>query len=334
MSVSIIIVNYKSIALLLDCLRSIYQFSSAQQIEVIVVDNDSGDESETILAQAYPQVRWIQMGYNAGFARANNEGIKQATRELVLLLNPDTIILKDAIAICAERLKNAAYIAASAQLLNEDGTPQITGNFFMKGGLNHLMALPYAGRFIRWLGYTLKVKKTNVPEATGAVEVDWINGAFLMVKKEAIKKAGLLDEDFFLYSEEIEWCSRLCKLGKLCVYGDLQVIHLQGATANTTFASEGQGYYRLHDKKGLQILLSGFVRIRKQFGVGWFIVHLLAHLCTIPLFFLILLLKTILFVNGTGKEWQVWKGFSANVLTVSGYFFTIVLNKPFFYKVL
>ena len=77
------------------------------------------------------------------------------------------------------------------------------------------MALPYSGRFIRWRGYTFKIKKTNVAEAHGTVEVDWINGAFLMVKKEAIEKAGLMDEDFFLYFEEIEWCSRLRKAGKL-----------------------------------------------------------------------------------------------------------------------
>ena len=155
----------------------------------------------------------------------------------MLLLNSDTINENNAVALCASRLEASDYIACGVQLLHPDRAPQISGNYFTVGGLNQLMMLPFVGKLARRMGYALGVKSTNVPEAKGVVEVDWINGAFLMVKKEAIEKAGLLDEDFFLYYEEIEWCSRLRKNGKMCIYGDLHVVHLMGATADKAFKS-------------------------------------------------------------------------------------------------
>lgn len=329
---SIIIVNYKTPSLVIDCLKTIFSGNDNGQFEVIVVDNDSQDGSEQLITVAFPQVKWIQMGYNSGFARANNEGIRQAKADIVLLLNSDTLNEKNAIAQCFQRLKASAYPAAGVQLLNADRSPQISGNFFMKGGLNHLMALPYIGRLIRWVGLQLKVKKTNVPEATDSIEVDWINGAFLMVKKQAIEKAGLLDEDFFLYSEEIEWCSRLRKLGPLCIYGDLHVIHLEGGSANKAFDSKKKGYHHLSDKKGKQLMVSGLLRVRKQFGVAWFLFHLAAYMVTVPVYLLIVLLKTVLF--RPGNEWKLWWGYTKNTMVLLKYSLRMALNRPYFYKVL
>lgn len=317
-----------------DCLQTIFHPASTIVPEVIVVDNFSQDGSEELITTAFPQVQWLQMGYNSGFARANNAGIRATKNEIVLLLNPDTLNENNAIGQSYERFADSGYIACGVQLLNLDRSPQISGNYFMPGGLNHLMALPYTGRVIRWLGYALKVKKTNVARAEGTVEVDWINGAFLMVKKSAIEKAGLLDEDFFLYSEEIEWCSRLRKTGKLCIYGDLHVIHLEGGSSGEAFGSSAKGYQKLDDRKGLQLMLSGLVRIRKQYGIAWFLFHLLAYLFTIPVYFLIVVVKSLLFRPGTGKEWGQWQGFTSNVFRVCSYFFRIIRNRPYFYKVL
>jgi GT2 family glycosyltransferase len=304
------------------------------QTELIVVDNDSGDASEQIILSEFPFVRWIQMGYNSGFARANNAGIRSAEGDIILLLNPDTIDNTNAVETCFQLFRQTNYIACGVQLLNADGTPQISGNYFMTGGLNHLMALPYLGRLIRAVGLGLRVKKTNLPQAQGRVEVDWINGAFLMVKKTAIESAGLLDEDFFLYSEEIEWCSRLRKTGRMYVDGDLHVIHLEGSSANKEFGSEGRGYHRLNDRKGLQIMLSALVRIRKQFGVGWFLFHYLFFLATVIIYFIIALFKTIFFIPARRSEWRNWAGFTKNVALVSKLFFVILGNRRHFYKVL
>jgi GT2 family glycosyltransferase len=132
------------------------QFSSALNFEWIIVDNQSNDNSNEQIISKFPFVKWIDMSYNAGFARANNEGIRQSKGEAVLLLNPDTVILNDAINQCYQRFVRSRYIACSVQLLNGDKTPQITGNFFMKGGLNHLLPLPYLGAFLRcpiWVHY-------------------------------------------------------------------------------------------------------------------------------------------------------------------------------------
>ncbi len=329
-NLSIIIVNYNSISLIGNCINSIEQLG-LNSTEIIIIDNSS--EDPTSLLQQFPFIQWHDMGYNAGFARANNKGIQLAKGEVVLLLNPDVIIKEDAIEKCYRRFVASPYVACGVQLLNPDQSPQISGSYFMKGGLNHFLPLPFMGDFFKRLGGLVNVKKTSIKEAVGVVEVDWINGAFLMVKRSALEKAGLLDEDFFLYAEEIEWCSRLRRQGKLCIYGDLHVIHLQGETANETFDSEGKGYYNLFDRKGRQIMLSNFVRIRKQFGAGWFLIHLLVYLATIPVFFIGLFFQKLIPSN---KKYSLdqFSGFCKNLFYLLGKSVIILRNRPYFYKAL
>lgn len=333
MKLSIIIINYKSIALILDCIRSVYEFG-AEEKEIIVVDNFSGDDAENILKQHFPAVRFLQMGYNAGFARANNAGINMATGELILLLNPDTVILDNALNKCVEKFSGSGYVACGVQLLNPDHSPQISGNYAMKGGLNYLLPLPYTGAFLKCMAGLLKVKKPNVPEAKGVVEVDWINGAFLMVKKTAIGKAGMLDEDFFLYAEEAEWCSRLKKTGKLCIYGDANVLHLQGESSAGAFDSPGKGYSNLFDRKGLQIIVSNMVRIRKEFGVGWFLFDLFFYLITIPVFLTGLIFSGLAFWSRSRYSFKQWAGYVKNMIILGKLSGRIIKNRPYFYKVL
>ncbi|MBZ5856365.1 glycosyltransferase family 2 protein [Flavihumibacter profundi] len=331
MTLSIIIVNYKSEQLIFDALSSFLPGTTIDA-EIIIVDNASGENRLQGILKAFPGVKVVQMGYNAGFARANNEGIKQSSSEIVLLLNPDTLAPNHAIEQCYQKFRDSQYVACGVQLLNADGSPQISGNYFMKGGLNNLLPLPIIGELLRWLGEKLKVKKPNVPDSNTLVEVDWINGAFLMVKKKAIQDAGLLDEDFFLYAEEIEWCARLRKAGKLCIYGDLKVTHLQGETANQSFASSGKGYYNLYDRKGLQILVSNFLRIRKQFGTGWFLLHLLVYLVEVPVLFLGFLIGQL--TTKKTYPFSMLKGYVINMIRLLGLTPRLLLNRPYFYKLL
>ena len=151
MDLSIIIVNYKSGALILDAIRTVIEQTTAITYEIIVVDNHSQDNSQQLITQQYPQVRWVQMDYNAGFARANNAGMRIALGDMLLLLNPDTLVLDHALDASVQRFHDSSHAACSVQLLNPDGSPQITGNYFMKGGLNHLLPLPYWGALLRWL---------------------------------------------------------------------------------------------------------------------------------------------------------------------------------------
>ncbi len=274
------------------------------------------------------------MGYNAGFARANNEGIRQSKNEVVLLLNPDTVILDDAINKCYERFVQSANIAAAVQLVNTAGEPQITGNFFMTGGLNHLLPLPYLGSLLRKIAFAFKVKKTNVVQAADEQKVDWISGAFMMVKKPAIDKAGMMDEDFFLYSEEVEWCSRLKKAGELCVYGNLRTIHLEGQTINSATGAATGGYFDLIGRKGLQLMVSQHVRIRKQFGISWFLFHLFMHTIEIPIFSLGSIIANIAHWKNPFRDLHKVESYTDNVMKLWKLLPKIISNKPYFYKML
>ncbi len=131
MDLSIIIVNYKSPSLIINCLQSVFEQPFSIKIEIFVVDNFSNDDSQQLILSKFPTVIWLQMTYNAGFARANNAGLKKACGKAVLLLNGDTIIEDNAIEKCFNKLINASYIACGVQLLFKDRTPQISGSFFL-----------------------------------------------------------------------------------------------------------------------------------------------------------------------------------------------------------
>lgn len=334
MKLSVVIINYKSITLIQDCLSSFLPVSGIN-LEVIIVNNDTGISKTTEpLSGNFDNLLWIDMGYNAGFARANNVGIRAATGDTVLLLNPDTLIIDNAITDCYKTFITSKYVACGVQLLYEDGTPQIAGNYVMKGGLNYLLPLPYTGPLLKAIAQLFKVKKPNIQEASKEEEVDWINGAFLMVKKGVIIEAGLLDEDFFLYAEEAEWCSRLKSQGPLCIFGQYKVTHLQGKTANETFGTGDKGYFDLYTKKGLQIIVSNFVRIRKEFGVAWYLFQLLGYTFTIPVFCVGLLLHNCMKFRNPFKHFSMWWGFCKNVIKLWTLTPTIIHNKPYFYKML
>ncbi len=337
MDLTVIIVNYRTPGLILNCLQTLFLQTRELVFEVIIVDNASGDDSQEQIQSAFPSVRWIQMDYNAGFARANNAAIRQSAGESVLLLNSDTLIKDQAVSECLRLFSGTEYIACGVQLLNEDGSPQISGNYFIPGGLNYLLPLPYMGSLIKWLATVSKAPRPNLPDSKGLVEVDWINGAFLMVKRTAIDKSGLMDEDFFLYAEEAEWCSRLAKIGKLCIFGQVNVIHLQGGSSEVGFDSTDKHSYNLYDRKGYQMMVSNFVRIRKQYGPGWFLLHLFFYLAEIP-FFITGLFFSSLTASFRGRKGSYsllqWRQYSSNVLKLTGLAPTIVHNRPHFYKTL
>lgn len=331
---SIIIINYKSIDLIRDCLRSVYASKPSVSFEIIIVNNDESSGAQNPLLIEFPDSQWIDMHYNAGFARANNEGIRQAGAEVVLLLNPDTIIPQNALDSCFQQFTTSDYIACGVQLLNEDSSPQISGNYFVPGGLNYLLPLPYTGKFIKTLGKLLSVKAPHVANSQTLTEVDWINGAYLMVKQSAIRKAGLMDEDFFLYSEESEWCARLKKTGKICIFGNVKVFHLQGISSNEAFLSTGKGYYNLFDNKGKQIILSNLVRIRKQYGIAWFLFILFMYSLTIPIFLIGIL--TMRFFPKSSRLYHLsdFEGFYRNMAYLWSKTPKILVNRPYFYKAL
>lgn len=333
MLLSIILVNYKTRDLTLDCIRLLQaDLAGWQQAEIIVVDNQSNDGIQAAIEQNFPLVQCIQMGYNAGFARANNAAIRIAKGSVVLLLNNDTIPENGVIRTAFDRLQSSYHPAAGIQLLNADRSLQPCGYYFVKGGLNQLLTLPYTGSLVRWMGRQLKFRQPNISEKTGITEVDWVMGAFLMVKRSAIEKAGLMDEDFFLYAEEAEWCARIRREGTVAFYGDLTMVHFQGISAAAGFQSADKSYNNLFDRKGQQLLLSNLVRIRKQYGIGWYLLMQFLLLAAIPVFALGNLLS--MGQKQRPYSWSQFSGFARNVFGLCAFLPKIVRHQPYFYKVL
>ncbi len=335
MDVSIIIINYKSAKLIIDCVQSIQKEMHEHIYEIIVVDNDSQDDSQQRLAAVYPAVRWLQTGYNAGFARANNAGIRIATGEFILILNADTIILDGAIDKSISLLKQEQdAVGCGVQLLNTDGTTQISGAHFVKGGLNTLLPLPYFGKLIRWLGYRFKSMVPSVRTVEDKVAVDWVVGAYILVKKDVLSQSGLMDEDFFMYAEEIEWCGRLRKYGKLFLFAEPKVIHIGGGTSSDFYATtENENGKNLWNRKGRQIIISNMLRIRKQFGKAWFLLITAVYVAEVPIFFICLLLHKVLKGKRAWYSWKNAKDYAGNIGVLLSYFFKMLSNKPYFYKV-
>ena len=331
---SVIIVNYKSANFIIDCLTSASIFESFLDFEWIIVDNKSNDNSKTEILSRFPNVIWHEMGYNAGFARANNAGIKMSQGDIVLLLNPDTLIIDNAILRCFEVFSKSTHVACGVQMLNKDHSTQISGSNFMKGGINHLLPLPYWGSFLKKFSSLFNVAKPSIELASEEEKVDWISGAFLMVKKEAIEQCGLMDEDFFLYGEEVEWCSRLYRLGSLCIYGKIHIIHIMGEVIASNASSLDKSYSNLFDKKGLQLILSNHVRIRKQYGVSWFLFQLANYTISIPIYLICSIIDHIIHFTNPYNDFKKIIGLTRNVLIIWKHCITILLNRTHFYKVI
>ncbi|MEO6548812.1 MAG: glycosyltransferase family 2 protein [Ferruginibacter sp.] len=335
MDVSIILVNYKSSKLVLDCVESIYLQTVQYKFEIVVVDNNSKDDCKQLLIAKFPQVKFLGLDYNAGFARANNAGIQICLGEFILLLNTDTIILDSAIDKSISLLKkHPEAVGCGVQLLNIDGTAQISGAHFVKGGLNTLLPLPYLGRLIRYLGYRFKSTVPSVQTVSETMEVDWIVGAYIMVKSTVLHKAGLLDPDFFMYAEEIEWCARLRKCGKLLLFAEPKVFHIGGGTSSDYYNSEdNENGKNLWDAKGAQIIVSTMLRIRKQFGIFWYLVITGTYVAELPTFICCLIIDKLIHAGKAKYKWRNLTGYTKNVALLLRYFFKILYNKPHFYKV-
>lgn len=335
MDLSIIIVNYNSSNHVINCIDLIVKGNMQASFEIIVVDNDSSPDDLTNIQKRFPQVKYLQMGYNAGFARANNHGIENSNGEYILLLNADTIIRENAIEKVFYAFSSQdRYIACGVQLLNEDGSVQHSGAKFVRGGANILLPLPYFGNFIRTCAKILSISQPNVFEVKKDIEVDWIVGAFLLTSKKAIQKAGMLDNDFFMYAEEIEWCSRLRKLGPLILYNNMPIVHLGGGSSSNYYnIKKYDNSNDLWSKKAQQIIVSQMLRVRRQWGLAWFTFILLMYIVEIPIFLVGLIFESIFKMGNAAFSHKQFIGYSKNIIRSLPYFLDISLNKHQFYKV-
>jgi hypothetical protein len=232
---SIVIVSWNVRDLLRDCLRSIAQTRGDLAVETIVVDSASTDGSPDMVATEFPQVTLIAATENVGFPRGNNMGIAKAHGRYILLLNPDTILHENALAHMVTYLENHLDVGVvGAQLLNDDGSvqssrrrfPTLTTAFFESTWLQAHAPQRILNRY-----YALDIADDQTSD------VDWVMGACLMTRQEIAQSVGGLDEGYFMYSEELDWCRRIKMAGWRVVYlPTAQVTHYQGKSSEQVVA--------------------------------------------------------------------------------------------------
>lgn len=233
MDLSIIVVSYNTKNLTTQTIQSVVStLKNNVDYEIIVSDNNSTDESIEFLKNKFPQVKIIENSSNLGFAKANNIAIKQSTGKYVLLLNSDTLVKDNCIQICLNYIdKHIDVGALGCKVLLENG---LLDHACKRGFPNPKASLWYIlGLHKVWPknkefgAYTLSYINEN-----SISEVDSLTGAFMLLRKEVIDKVGLLDENFFMYGEDIDWCFRIKEAGwKIIYYSDAEIIHLKGGSS-------------------------------------------------------------------------------------------------------
>lgn len=251
MKLSIIVVNWNTCEYLRDCLASVYANPPSCDFEVWVVDNNSRDDSRHMVKDRFPQVNLISNGQNVGFARANNQAIRQSNGQYVLLLNSDTKVKPGALdALMTFADENPQAGAVGAQILNADGTLQIScyPAPTLSRELWYLLHLDY----LRAYGeYRMETWNPCEPRP-----VDILLGACLLLRRAALDEVGLLDEDFFMYSEEVDLCYRLKGKGWQIFWApQAKIIHYGGQSTTQVAA-----------KMFVQLYRSKVMFFRKHYG--------------------------------------------------------------------
>ncbi len=278
----IVIVNYNTRDLLRACLHTVYASQGDFTFEVCVVDNGSTDGSGEMLEAEFPQVRRILNPDNRGYPAANNQGLRLVgfpdgadAPRFALLLNPDTELPPDALA------KMVAFLDAHPEvgvvgpkLVRQDGSldlacrrsfPSPEVSFYRFSGLARLF--PRSRRFGRY--------NLTYLDPDERVEVDAVVGAFMMVRREAIAQVGLLDEGFFMYGEDLDWCYRIKAAGWKVYYNpEVTVLHIKRAAstrnprAQVEFWRAMEYFYRkhyaAHTPWPVHVLILAAVRTRTQ----------------------------------------------------------------------
>ncbi len=236
-SISIVIVNYNSKAFLELSLFSVQKALKSIDAEVFVVDNASSDNSREYITPKYPCVKWIQNDTNVGFAKANNQAISLATKRYVLLLNPDTIVPEDCFTKTLEFMESheecgalgVKMVDGSGNYLPESkrGLPTPSVSFFKLSGLHNIC--PKNRQCSKY--YMGHIHRDSV------AKVEVLSGAFMLIRRKAISRVGLLDEGYFMYGEDIDYSYRILLGGYLNYYfPEVTIIHFKGeSTQVNTF---------------------------------------------------------------------------------------------------
>ena len=240
---SIVIVNFNGRGHLERCLRSLVEAPPGTPFEIVVVDNASTDESAGVV-QSFPSVRFLQLAENVGFSAGNNAGIRMSSGELVLLLNNDTIVPAGALdrLVAALDGDRAAGIAGP-RLVDANGAAELSFGP-MISPLGELRQKLLTALLARDFGPV----RIWVERATRRQRhVDWVSGACLLVRRHVAEAAGLLDERYFLYTEDVDFCATVRAKGwKVLFTPAAEIVHLRGRSRATAAAAANAAYRRSH----------------------------------------------------------------------------------------
>ena len=213
MDLSVVVVTHRSRAHVGDCLRSLDRARGALVMEVLVVDNASDDGTGDALRDAAPEARLLPMGGNLGYARAVNAGIRASSGALVLVLNPDCVVEPDALAALVAWMRaHPGCGVAGAALRHPDGSTEFSARAFPSAAAFLFNRYSLATRL--WPGnpwsrrYLISDWDRTTPRS-----VDWVSGACMMVRREAITRVGGMDEAYFLFNEDVDWCHAMKDAG-------------------------------------------------------------------------------------------------------------------------
>ncbi len=239
---AIVIVSYNSRRDLDDCLASLTQAPPRVTHEIVVVDNASTDGTPEHLRTRWPAIRLIEAGTNAGFSRANNIGIRATTSELVLLLNPDTLVAPGA-------------VDALVRVLDDDSSAAIVGPRIVDGDGRAELSF---GRMISPLAEVrqkilVRGHARALPGNSGRVDrmtrrsgpVDWVSGACLLIRRPDLEAVGLLDERFFLYTEDVDLCAAVRARGRRVLFAaGIEIVHRRGRSVASARSASERAYRR------------------------------------------------------------------------------------------
>ena len=273
----IVIVSYNTRELLRNCLSSVYQKVKKIEFEVTVVDNGSSDNSAEMIRHEFPQVKLIENRENLGFARANNQAIKQGRARYFLLFNPDSGFRSGSSHKMIEFMDHHPEVGIlGCKILNPDGTIQPSNSDFPNLFTEFLRAfqlkrlIPAAAlrekigkKWSGMLGSTLKEYFRVYWDSRRVREVDWVSGACLLARRKAVEDVGLLDESFFMYYEDADWCYRMQRKDwKIFYFPFFEVVHYVGKGNSgfgpRTFIERRRSmyhYFRKHKGKTVVFLL-------------------------------------------------------------------------------
>jgi GT2 family glycosyltransferase len=232
---SIIIVSWNVRDLLADCLRSLLAQVSLAETEILVIDSASADGTVELLRDQFPQVGLLAQADNIGFTRGNNLALQRAQGDYLLLLNPDTIVMGDALQQMIAFLEAHPSVGiVGPHTLNSDGSYQSTRRRFPS-----LLTGLFESTWLQSLAPKRLLDHYYVNDApeSATVEVDWVQGSALMARRTVYEQIGGLDEGYVMYSEELDWCHRAKAAGFGVAYlGTAQIVHHGGKSSEQASA--------------------------------------------------------------------------------------------------